>query len=317
MSPNTARFRYHGTGAALLGLVVVNALLTVLTLGIYSFWAKNKVRQFHYGHTEAGGGRFAYHGTGGELLRGAIRAFAVMLLLVVAFAILTLVSGGDAAPASSRVAVMLVLYALIGVLMLAAVNLTRRYRMSRTSWHGVHFSFHGATPAFMGMMIRGTFLSIVTLGFYTPYFQSHRRAFLVEHTRLGAEEFTYHGDGRALVAEFLKAVVLTFPTIGLCWIWYAAFKHRYLWSQTRMRGGQFISSVTGGELFALHAMNLVLVLFTAGIAAPWAITRTHDFWCGHLRLVGTVDWASLDQRAQVADAFGEGLAESLDIEVGL
>lgn len=315
MFANTARFRYHGTGASLLWLIVVNALLTVLTLGIYSFWAKNKVRQFHYGHTEAGGGRFVYHGTGGELLRGAIRAFAVMLLLVVAFAVLTLVSGGETAPAPTRVAVILVVYAVTGVLVLAAVNLTRRYRMSRTSWRGVHLSFHGSTRAFVGMMVRGTLLSIATLGFYTPYFQSRRRGFLVDHTRLGAEEFSYHGNGRALVAEFLKAVVLTIPTLGLCWIWYAAFKDRYLWSQTRMRGGQFISSVTGGELLALHGVNLVLVLFTAGIATPWAITRTHAFRCGHLRLVGTVDWASLDQRAHVADAFGEGLAESLDIEL--
>ena len=317
MSPNTARFRYHGTGGALLGLVVVNALLTVLTLGIYSFWARNRVRQFHYAHTEAGGDCFVYDGTGGELLRGSIRAFAVILLLIVAFAVLTLVSGGDAAPAYTRVAVMLVVYGVIGVLVLAAVNFTRRYRMSRTSWRGIRFSFHGSTGAFIGMMIRGTLLSIVTLGLYTPYFQSQRRGFLVDHTRLGAEEFNYHGNGRALVAEFLKAVLLTIPTLGLCWIWYAAFKDRYLWSQTRMRGGQFISSVTGGELFALHAVNLALVLFTVGIATPWAITRTHDFLCGHLRLVGTVDWASLDQHAPVRGAFGEGLAEHFDIEVGL
>lgn len=316
MPPNTARFRYHGTGSALLGLVVVNALLTVLTLGIYSFWARNKVRQFHYGHTEAGGDGFVYEGTGGELLRGSIRAFAVILLLVVAFAVLTLVSGGDAAPVPTRLAVMLALYGVVAVLMLAAVNLTRRYRISRTSWRGVRFSFHGSTRAFVGMMIRGTLLGIVTLGFYTPFFQSQRRGFLVDHTRLGAEEFSYHGDGRALVGEFLKAVLLTIPTLGLCWIWYAAFKHRYLWSQTRMRGGQFISSVTGGELLALHAVNLALVLFTVGIGTPWAITRTHAFWCEHLRLVGTVDWATLDQHAQPVNAMGEGLAEHFDIDVG-
>lgn len=317
MSANTARFRYHGTGGALLGLVAVNALLTVLTLGIYSFWAKNRVRQFHYGHTEAGGDRFTYHGTGGELFRGWIRAFAVLLLLVVAFAVLTLVSGGKTAPVTTQVAMMLVLYGTAGVLVLAAINLTRRYRMSRTSWRGIHFSFHGSTRAFITMMVQGTLLSIVTLGLHTPFFQSQRRAFLVQHTRFGAEEFSYHGNGRALFAEFLKALVLTIPTLGLCWIWYAAFKHRYLWSQTRMRGGQFISSVTAGDLFRVTAVNLMLVLFTAGIATPWAITRMHAFWCAHLRLVGTVDWASLDQRAQVADAFGEGLAESLDVEVGL
>ena len=313
MSANTARFRYHGTGGTLLGLLAANAALTVLTVGVYAFWARNRVRCFHYGHVEVGGDRLTYHGTGGELLQGAIRAFAVMLLLIVAFAMLTLVSGGDDAPRSTQVAVMLVIATVIAILVMASWNITRHYRMERTSWRGVHFSFHGPTGAYVAMMIRGTLLSILSLGLYTPFFQNSRRAFVVDHTRFGTADFSYDGDGRDLFAEFLKAVALTIPTLGLSWVWYEAFTHRYLWSRTRMRGGQFISSVTGRDLLGLYVVNALLMLCTAGLATPWAITRMHAFECEHLRLAGTVEWASLDQHVQVVDVLGEGIADGSGI----
>src|SRR5687767_706491 len=81
MNVNTARLRYHGTGGSFFGLVLGNALLTLITVGVYSFWAKNKVREFHYSHTELDGDRFAYHGTGGELFSGYLKAMGVMLVL--------------------------------------------------------------------------------------------------------------------------------------------------------------------------------------------------------------------------------------------
>jgi hypothetical protein len=33
--------------------------------------------------------------------------------------------------------------------------------------------------------------------------------------------------------------------------------------------------------------------------------------------VSTVDWATITQQAQTADATGEGLADGLDVDVGL
>src|SRR5918999_4430018 len=85
MRTSIGKLRYHGEGWALFGLLIVNALLTIVTLGIYSFWAKNKVREFHYSHTELDGDRFAYHGTGGELFSGALKAFGIMILFLIAF----------------------------------------------------------------------------------------------------------------------------------------------------------------------------------------------------------------------------------------
>jgi uncharacterized membrane protein YjgN (DUF898 family) len=310
------KLRYHGTGGVLFGLVIVNALLTLVTLGIYSFWAKNKVREFHYSHTEFDGDRFAYHGTGGELFAGALKAAGVMIVLGLLLTVATAAAGGDAAPPAAQFGIVGLFYVAIFLLMVVAVNGARRYRLSRSSWRGIRFSFHGRWQEFLAMMVRGALLSILTLGFYTPSFQNQRRKFFVSNARFGSEPFLYDGDGRPLFGKYVKALLLTMPTLGLCWIWYAAFKHRYFWNHTAMRGARFSSSISGGDLFRLHFTNTLLVLFTLGIGTPWAITRTHAFWCDNVALRGTVDWATIQQRAQTATATAEGLADGFEIDVG-
>ena len=316
MNTSTATFRYHGTGGSLFGLVFVNGLLTILTLGIYSFWAKNKVREFHYSHTEMDGDRFAYHGTGGELFSGALKASGILIVLGIVFSVLTALLGGDGSP-TITIAMTLTFYVGIGLLVCFAINNARRYRLSRSSWRGIRFSFHGDSAEFLRMMVKGALLSIVTLGFYTPYFQNQRRAFFVNNARFGSEPFMYKADGSELMGEYIKAVLLSIPTLGLYWLWYTAFKHRYFWGNTTMRGGRFRSSVTGGELLKLHFVNALLVIFTLGIGTTWAIARTQAFWCDNMALHGTVDWAAIQQRAQEAAATGEGIADSFDVDVGI
>jgi len=317
VNTSEARFRYHGTGGALFGLALTNALLTLITLGVYSFWAKNKVRDFHYSHTEMDGDRFAYHGTGGELFRGYLKAMGIILLLALALGILTAILAGPGGSQVIQAALSFAFYVAIMVLVFAAINGARRYRFSRSSWRGIRFSYHGETGAFVSMMIRGTLLSIVTLGFYLPEFQNQKRAYLVTNARFGSEPFMYDGKGRDMFGAYVRAVLLTIPTLGLYWIWYAAMAHRYYWNHTTMRGARFTSSVTGGALLKLQLVNVLLVFFTLGIGAAWAITRTHAFWCDNIRLQGTMDWAAIQQQAQKSGVAAEGLADSLDVDVGI
>ena len=315
MDPTTARLRYHGTGGSLFGLMFVNALLTVITLTIYSAWAKTKVRVFHWSHTELDGDRFAYHGTGGELFAGFLKAGVVLIVLGFAFGALNNVLVGPEASVGAQVATTVGFYVVVFLLVAFAINSARRYRLRRTSWRGIRFSFHGEATEFVSLMIRGTLLTIVTLGFYAPYFANQTRAFFVENARFGSEPFMYDGKPGRLFKEYVKAVLLTIPTLGLYWTWYAAFKHRHFWNHTAMRGARFQSTITGGALLGLHVTNLLLVIFTLGLGTPWAIVRMHSFWCNNLSLVGTVDWATIQQRAGDAQAVGEGLADTLDVDV--
>ncbi len=61
---------FHGEGGALFGIYIVNLLLTIVTLGVFYFWGKTRVRRYMYSQAAFGGDRFTYHGTGMELLIG-------------------------------------------------------------------------------------------------------------------------------------------------------------------------------------------------------------------------------------------------------
>ena len=64
-------FRFHGDGWSLFKIWIVNLFLTSLTLGIYSFWGKTRVRQYLFSETEFEDDLFNWHGNGGELLIGS------------------------------------------------------------------------------------------------------------------------------------------------------------------------------------------------------------------------------------------------------
>ena len=314
----TAKLSYHGTGGSLFGLVLLNGLLTIITLGIYSFWAKTKVRAFHYSHTELDGDRFAYHGTGRELWLGYLKAIGILFVLFLTMGLAgALLSGGTEPDAVINIVTSVLVYGIIGLLIPVAVNGARRYRLSRSSWRGIRFSYHGKAKDFLAMNLAGFLLSVITLGFAIPTWQNKRREFLVTHARFGSEPFMYGGQAQELFREYVKALLLTIPTIGLSWVWYAAFKHRFFWSNTTMRGARFRSTVSGGDLLTLSLTNIALTIITLGIAIPWVQVRSHAFFAERLSLKGTVEWAAIEQRAQQASTATEGLADAMDVDVGI
>ena len=44
-------FSFTGTSAEYFRIWIVNVALTILTLGVYSAWAKVRTEQYFYGHT--------------------------------------------------------------------------------------------------------------------------------------------------------------------------------------------------------------------------------------------------------------------------
>ena len=323
MTATTQRLRFHGTGGALFGLMLVNALLTAITFGIYSFWARSKVRAYLYSETELAGDRFGYHGTGGELLRGWLKAMLVMIALVMAVVLAVIattptpVPGQRVQPSPAAVFIQFAYLIALSVLVTIAINGARRYRLSRSSWRGIRFSYSGRWQEFLAMNVRGTLLSAVTLGFYSPYFSNQSREFLVRHASFGSLPFDYDADGKDLFVSYLKTLLLAIPTLGLSFVWYKAFQHRYFWSHTTLGPARLSSNVTGGALLGLAVTNLLLVICTLGIGTPWAMTRMTRFSCDCLTLHGDVDWKTVQQQAQLPSATGEGLAQGLDVDVDL
>jgi uncharacterized membrane protein YjgN (DUF898 family) len=70
---------FDGRRGPLFRLVLKNIVLTVLTLGIYRFWAKRAVRHWFWRHVSIAEERLEYTGKGTELFVGFLIAMCVLL----------------------------------------------------------------------------------------------------------------------------------------------------------------------------------------------------------------------------------------------
>jgi uncharacterized membrane protein YjgN (DUF898 family) len=78
--PESHPFRFTGKTSEFFGIWIVNLFLTIITLGIYSAWAKVRKKRYFYGHTWVADANFEYHGNPVAILKGrliAAAAFAV------------------------------------------------------------------------------------------------------------------------------------------------------------------------------------------------------------------------------------------------
>jgi uncharacterized membrane protein YjgN (DUF898 family) len=306
--------RLHGSAGELFGIHVVNALLTLLTLGVYYFWGKARVRAYLMGQTELENDRFAYHGTGRELLVGFLKGVAVFFIPVALFSVLPELYG---APANVTRALAALLW-LAGLLLVPVAMVgARRYRLSRTSWRGIRFSFRGEVRPFVSLFVAGTILTSLTLGLYYPFFVTRRQAFMVSHAWFGSRKFDFDGRGRDLFRPFVVMVLLFLPTLGLSWFWFSARRQRYFTEHTRFGATRFRSEVTGGRLAWLTLSNVLALLVTLGLAWPWTVVRSLRFWFRHTTLQGPPDVADVRQDSRAATATGEGLAGLLDADFGV
>jgi uncharacterized membrane protein YjgN (DUF898 family) len=82
--PNTSqRFVFQGRDGEFFKIWIVNVLLSIATLGIYSAWAKVRVERYFYGNTFFDGSNFEYHATGWQIFKGRVIAIIALMIYVI------------------------------------------------------------------------------------------------------------------------------------------------------------------------------------------------------------------------------------------
>jgi uncharacterized membrane protein YjgN (DUF898 family) len=122
--------RFSGSGAEYFRIWVVNLLLTVATLGIYSAWAKTRRLQYFYRNTQLAGASFDFRGNPKAILRGRLLAAAVVAAYHYAFGF----------SATAGMVTVLLLAAGLPFMMRAAL----RFRLANTYYRGLPFGFAGS-----------------------------------------------------------------------------------------------------------------------------------------------------------------------------
>ncbi|MCB9167265.1 MAG: DUF898 domain-containing protein [Flavobacteriales bacterium] len=313
MENRTSRLAFIGEGGDLFVILLVNWLLTVITLGIYYPWAKARRLQYFYEHTELDGHPFHFHGTGREMFKGFIKAVGLFLAVYGIYFLLIMVR-------MPVLAIIFLLGALIGLVPLV-LHGTYRYRLGRSSWRAIHFGYRGELRELFRICLRDGALTLITFGIYGAWLQMHLRNYILGHVRLGSSRFSYKGDGMDYFLLNLKGYLLTLITLGIYAFWWQRDLFNYYvdnlrWEFDEGKRVEFRSTATGGDFFGLIVGNLLLVLFTLGIGLAWAHVRTMRFISGHISFVGETDLDRLVQtELEHKNATADELGDLLDIGI--
>ncbi len=115
------------------GIWIVNLLLTIVTLGIYSAWAKVRRLKYFYRHTELAGSSFDFHGNPIRILIGRVLALAMLIGYNMSIRL------------HSPLTLLVVIVLAIALPWLLRNSL--RFRLYNSSWRGTAFTFEAASPA--------------------------------------------------------------------------------------------------------------------------------------------------------------------------
>ncbi len=307
------RFDFFGKGADYFAIMIVNWLLTVVTLGMYYPWAKAKSLRYIYGQTSLNGERFHFAGTGKEMFRGFIKVILFYIAILAIYLLLMQV-------AKLPVVAVLFLYLSIFAIIPFAIHGSLRYRMSRTSYRGVRFGYRGDRDEFSKKFYTWALLTLATLGIYGSWLLMNIRRYTHQHIRYGDVEFSNDADGGDYFFLNVKGYFLTLITLGIYVFWWEKDIFNYYINNMKMTKGEqqirCYSTATGGGFLELLLVNLLIIVFTLGFGKAWADMRTQKFIFDNVKMEGDIDIDDIRQtEEEYKNALGEDAVDFFEIDL--
>ncbi|OWQ47419.1 hypothetical protein CDL60_08255 [Roseateles noduli] len=283
------RLEFTGVGADYFRIWIINLLLTLATLGVYSAWAKRRKARWFARHTLLAGEPFDFHGDPRRILIGRVLAVALLVAYLHVF---------DGA-AVVGLATLGALYA-IGPLLFGSVQ---RFKLANTSWRGMRFGFEADAvtvyASCMPMLVAWTLVSIigglglgplvdglagVALVLLLPLAHGRLKRFQHAHARYGALAFDFKLSLDAFYGLYL-----------------------------RLAAALIVAGAVAGLLGVGLSMGLKQVM---GAEVPWLATFLP---LGALGVVGVIAWpvyaARLQHLVWHSTRLGEGIEFAYEIPV--
>ena len=344
-TPNDAEakvlsFSFAGSGGEYFRIWIVNLLLTILTLGIYSAWAKVRREQYFHRNLLLEGSGFDYHGQPWAILKG--RVIAALLLILLSMA-------KNAGPAVYGITVLALLPVFPWLLIKAF-----RFRARNTSYRGLHFGFDAKYLAACRVFLGYGLLTLLTLGLAFPLFYRQLRKFLIDHLRYGSTRFVNNvsirqiygifmfpgvlflillvaiilvgkavaGHGAAALLALSSVVILLSVMIILGQFlllpYFTARATNAIWGNTALGDNRFDCDLPVVGYIGIYLSNLLAIAFSLGLLIPWARVRLARYRAEHLYLHMSDDLEDfIAGEREAVNAVGEEVTDMLDLDIGL
>ena len=302
----------------------VNLCLTLLTLGVFSAWAKVRKKRYFYSNTILDGTPFQYLARPLPILKG--RLIAAVLFLFYYF--------------SSNLYTAILPFVLFAGMLIAPWVIVRSaaFNARYTAFRNMTFNFDaGYWDAFRVILwfglvpvlyvatffqeadqliwVYATVFSVASLTF--PWWIRNLKNLIVTHTAFGSKSAKFEATGgsffriyfysglimaafgalaTALIVVFSgddfdptsKAIYLmSLPIYGGYVVAYAyvmAGSSNLVWNKTRLGSVSFRSNLKPMGLAGLYLGNAAGIIVSLGLLTPWAVIRTLKYRVDHLRV---------------------------------
>ncbi|MFA3920047.1 YjgN family protein [Ruegeria hyattellae] len=345
-----ARFEFRGSAREFFGIWIVNLLLSILTLGIYSAWAKVRTKKYFYQNTYVAGRNFDYHATGLQIMFGRL----IVIAGIVAYALLS----------TNEIAAVLMILGLIALIPYLLVR-SLRFNARMSSWSNIRFTFHGGFGSALKVYYLYPILAALSLYTAWPFVTRAIQRFLANGHGLGTTRFSFSSTigpfYKALLAAMvwgLGSIMILFAVVstslnipralqaleagseetatlinaGLIYvlllvaivpaalIYHAMVRNTVYNNLTLDDLHSFHSSVSPLKLLWISVSNFFVVLLTLGLMMPWAHVRRARYLADHTTLYpgGSLD-DFVDEETTSGNAIGDayGDLEGFGIEVAV
>lgn len=331
-SPVSHSIVFHGKTREFFKIWIVNIILTILTLGIYSAWGKVRSKKYLYGNTELLDSRFDYHGDPIKILKGRLLVGALFIGYTL---------GGKISPAVAAVffAILLGLTPWIIVRALA-------FNLSNSSYRNIRFGFKIDYRGSYVTYIKSLCITLISVGLGTPYAAYLHSCFRLNRIRFGREYFQFHADSERFFSVFIKAllfyafgiaifvavillkakaiVAIGFVTLYLGMIAAGAWIHAGVANLNANGSGlkdvRFHSTLSGWTFVQIYLTNFLACVFTLGLAIPWAIVRTLRYRIENTKVIlsdGAFDALAADSITADDSTKADAIVDFWDMDLGI
>ena len=322
----TEAFSFTGSGSEFFRIWIVNIFLTIITLGIYSAWAKVRTLSYFYGNTWLQGNAFAYLASPIAILKGRLIAVAFLIFYSVISGVMPLVGG--------------ILTLLILALLPWLISRSLRFNAINSSYRNLRFNFTGSWGDAAMAFAVWPLLGLVSFGLLFPLALHRQQEFIVGKSAFGTSSFGLSVPVSRFYKIFLvsigigivgalavAAVESLLPPLAvliglLVYLVIFAYFRAQLFNVTyagiSLDKHGFEPSMTTDGVAWLYFTNMLGMVCTLGLFYPWARVRTARYTAEHLnaRLSGSLDQFVAAEIDRVG-ALGEELGEMLDLDIAL
>ncbi|MGQ9842215.1 MAG: YjgN family protein [Spirochaetota bacterium] len=272
-------FHFTGKASEYFKIWIVNGLLTVLTLGIYSAWAKVRTNKYMYGNIYLNNEPFVYTAKPGNILKGR--------LLALGFFIVYSLSGHY-----SHTLYIILTLSLLPIIPWVIVN-SLRFRGTYTLYRNIPFIFRGNYLDGFKYFILIYMLVPLTLGIIIPYIYHKQKEFIISNFFFGTLPIKYKGKASTFYIAFIAASIITLVSAGVVLGIAAAFGLSDLFNGIEKNMGNIVSADVSimATIFGIYGLLIISCIIGLAFYKIFILNNViSSIYCGQSNLKCSMDY---------------------------